>query len=296
MNPLLAAWLCWAIVGLSPIAGHYAVGFINPVLLSFLGTILAVLFFAPWLTKQKQWHVLFAKQTRLKFLFIGTFGTALPFSIILWAFHYTTPTNAAILQQSELIYSILIAWIFLREIPTKKTLTAGALILSGVLLILCKEHYTPRWSGDLMIVACPWMFQAASCMAKKLPSQLHHRTIAAARNLYALPVLTLLLLFLMWQKGGNLLCKANFQTTWVLLYTGILKYGWAMILWYQAIRALDLSKVTAIYLSYPVLSFVLSVLLGIEIPHLYQLFGMILTLCGAYWMSFIVQKQQEKKI
>ena len=293
MNPLLAAWLCWAIIGLSPIAGHYAVGVINPVLLSFLGTILAVLFFVPYLTRQKQWGDLLAAPYRLKFLFIGTFGTALPFSIILWAFHYTTPTNAAILQQSELIYSVLIAWIFLREIPTKKQLAASALILSGVLLILCKEHYTPRWTGDLMIIACPWMFQAASCVAKKLPSHVSHRTLAAARNLYALPVLTLLLLFLLWQNGGNLLYKVNAQSTWVLLYTGILKYGWAMILWYQAIRALDLSKVTAIYLSYPVLAFALSVVLGIEKPHLYQVGGMALTLAGAYWMSFIVSKQQE---
>ena len=296
MNPLLAAWLCWAIVGLSPIAGHYAAAVINPVLLSLLATLLAVAFFAPWLTSNHQWKILCAKETRLKFLFIGTFGTALPFSIILWAFHYTTPANAAILQQSELIYSVLIAWIFLREIPTKKTLAAGALILSGVLLILCKEHYTPRWIGDLLILSCPWMFQAASCIAKKLPPHLHHRTIAAARNLYALPVLMLLLVFLAWQNGGHFVCKPTLQTAWVLLYTGILKYGWAMILWYQAIRALDLSKVTAIYLSYPVLSFALSVLLGIETPHLYQLLGMGLTLAGAYWISFMVQKQQEKKI
>lgn len=292
MHPLFAAWLCWAIVGLSPIAGHYAVGVMNPVLLSFLGTLLAVAFFAPWLTQNKQWGEIFAKETRWKFLFIGTFGTALPFSIILWAFHYTTPGNAAILQQSELIYSLIIAAIFLHEIPTKQQLLGSALVLAGVLLILFEEQYTPRWTGDLMIVLCPWMFQAASCVAKKLPKHLHFRTIAAARNVYALPVLTLLLLFLLFQNDGTLTFKPGLQSAWVWLYTGILKYGWAMILWYQAIRALDLSRVTAIYLSYPVLSFILSVGLGLEIPHLYQVFGMVLTLSGAYWISVLVKKQQ----
>ena len=292
MNPLLAAWLCWAIVGLSPIAGHYAVNVINPVLLSFLGTILAVIFFEPWITQNHQWGELFAKETRWKFLFIGTFGTALPFSIILWAFHYTTPGNAAILQQSELVYSMIIAAIFLREIPTKQQLAGSALILAGVLLILFKEKYTPRWTGDLMIIACPWMFQAASCMAKKLPKHLHFRTIAAARNIYALPVLTFLLLFLLCKNSGQLTFKADTQTLFIWLYTGILKYGWAMILWYQAIRALDLSRVTAIYLSYPVLSFALSILLGLETPHVYQIIGMALTLTGAYWISWLVQKQK----
>ena len=291
MHPLLAAWLCWAIVGLSPIAGHYAVGVINPVLLSFLGTLLAVVFFTPWLTRHQKWGEVFAQETRWKFLFIGTFGTALPFSIILWAFHYTTPANAAILQQSELVYSLIIAAIFLHEIPTKQQLLGSLLVLAGVLLILVKEKYTPRWTGDLMIIACPWMFQAASCMAKKLPKHLHHRTIAAARNLYALPVLTLLLLFLAWQNKGSLTFNIGLQFTWVWLYTGILKYGWAMILWYQAIRALDLGRVTAIYLSYPVLSFALSISLGLETPYLYQLVGMVLTLTGAYWISCLVQKQ-----
>lgn len=292
MNPLLAAWLCWAIIGLSPIAGHYAVGIINPVLLSFLGTLLAVAFFTPWVTKNKQWRAIFAKETRWKFLFIGTFGTALPFSIILWAFHYTTPGNAAILQQSELVYSLIIAAIFLHEVPTRQQLLGSGLILAGVLLILLKEQYTPRWTGDLMIVFTPWMFQAASCVAKRLPGHLHHRTIATARSIYALPVLTLLLVFIAWQNGGQLTFRPGLQLTWVWLYTGILKYGWAMILWYQAIRALDLGKVTAIYLSYPVLSFLLSILLGLETPHMYQVLGMVLTLSGAYWISLLVRRQQ----
>lgn len=293
MNPLLAVWLCWAIVGFSPIAGRYAVGVISPALLVFLGTLLAVAFFAPWLTRHHQWRTLFAKETIWKFLFIGTFGTALPFSILLWALHYTTPGNAAILQQSELLYSLLIAFVFLREHPSRGQLLGSALILGGVVLILLKEHYSVRWTGDLMVVGCTWMLQAASCLAKKLPKHLDHRLIAAARNVYALPALAVILAFLGWQNGFTF--EPGGRSLGVLFYTGIFKYGWAMILWYQALRALDLSKITAIYLSYPVLSFVLSVLLGMEQPHLYQLFGLLLTLAGAYWVSFIVKKQQEPK-
>ena len=76
MNPLAATWLCWAIIGLSPIAGKYAVGVISPVLLVFLGTLIGVLYFTPWITKNHKWGELLAKETRWKFLFIGTFGTA----------------------------------------------------------------------------------------------------------------------------------------------------------------------------------------------------------------------------
>ncbi|MCQ2411085.1 MAG: DMT family transporter [Elusimicrobiaceae bacterium] len=139
MSPLTAAWVCWAIVGFSPIAGKLAAGIISPILLVFYGTLIGILYFAPWATKNKKWGELFAAQTWLQFLFIGTFGTALPFTVFLIALHYTTPGNAAILQQSELFYSLLIAAVFLREIPSKSQLAGSTLIVAGVLIILLKK-------------------------------------------------------------------------------------------------------------------------------------------------------------
>ncbi len=289
-SPLTAAWICWAIVGLSPIAGKFAVGVISPALLVFLGTLIGVLYFAPWVTREKKWGELLAKETRWKFLFIGTFGTALPFTISLIALHYTTPGNAAILQQSELFYSLIIAAIFLREIPTKGQLAGSALIVAGVLIILLKEHYTPRWTGDLLIVGSTWMLQAGSTVAKKLPKQLDYRLIGMARNLFALPALAVILTVMIALHQPFTL-KPTLTMFSVLGYTGIFKYGLAMVVWYKAIRALDLSKVTAIYLSYPVLSLLLSAALGLETPSVHQLVGLVITCAGAYWVSLTVKKE-----
>lgn len=289
MNPLAATWLCWAIIGLSPIAGKYAVGVISPVLLVLLGTLIGVLYFTPWITKNRKWGELLSPETRWKFLFIGTFGTALPFTISLIALHYTTPGNAAILQQSELLYSLLFAALFLKEYPTKAQLAGSALIVLGMAFILLKEHYTPRWTGDLLIVGSTWMLQAGSTMAKKLPKHLDYRLIGMARNLYALPAL--IIITAVFSYTDTLVLKPNLQMFGVLTYTGVLKYGLAMVLWYKAIRMLDLSRVTAIYLSYPVLSLIGSALLGLEKITPYQVFGLLLTLSGAYWVSNLVKKQ-----
>ena len=64
-----------------------------------------------------------------------------------------------------------------------------------------------------------------------------------------------------------------------------------MVVWYKAIRALDLGKVTAIYLSYPVLSLLISSVLGLEQPTTPQLLGLAITLAGAYWVSLTVKKE-----
>ena len=289
-SPLMAAWICWAIVGLSPIMGKYAAGLISPAVLVFLGTLLGVLYFAPWVTKNHKWEELFAPQTALKFLFIGTFGTALPFTVFLIALHYTTPGNAAILQQSELIYSLLFAALFLKEFPGRGQLGGSALIVLGVLIILLKEQYTPRWTGDLLIVGSTWMLQAGSTVAKKLPKQLDYRLIGMARNVFALPAL-LIILGVMYALGEPFTFRST-ATAWMVLgYTGILKYGLAMVVWYKAIRALDLSKVTASYLSYPVLSLLLSAGLGLEQITLHQILGLVITCAGAYWVSLTVQKE-----
>lgn len=289
-TPLAAAWVCWAIVGLSPVAGKYAVGVISPALLVFLGTIIGVLYFTPWITKNKKWGELLTPETRWKFLFIGTFGTALPFTISLIALHYTTPGNAAILQQSELFYSLLFAALFLKEFPSKSQLAGSALIVLGVLIILVKEQYTPRWTGDLLIVGSTWMLQAGSTMAKKLPQSLDHRVIGMARNLFALPAL-IVILAAMYLMRENFTLVPNVRMFSVLAYTGLLKYGLAMVVWYKAIRALDLSKVTAIYLSYPILSLLISAGLGLETPTVYQCFGLAVTFAGAYWVSMTVKKE-----
>ena len=289
-SALTAAWICWAIVGLSPVMGKYSVGLISPVVLVFLGTLLGVLYFTPWITKHHKWGELLDRKTWGKFLFIGTFGTALPFTVFLIALHYTTPGNAAILQQSELIYSLLFAAIFLKEYPGRGQLGGSALIILGVLIILLKEQYTPRWTGDLIILGSTWMLQAGSTVAKKLPTHLDYRVIGMARNLFALPAL-LVILGVMYVLGEPFTFKST-ATAWAVLgYTGILKYGLAMVVWYKAIRALDLGKVTAIYLSYPVLSLLLSAALGLDKITPHQVLGLLITCAGAYWVSLTVQKE-----
>ena len=129
-----------------------------------------------------------------------------------------------------------------------------------------------------------------STVAKKLPKHLDYRVIGMARNLFALPAL-IVILSVMYAVGQPFTFRPT-TTAWLVLgYTGFLKYGLAMVVWYKAIRALDLSKVTAIYLSYPVLSLLLSAALGLDHITPHQIAGLLISCAGAYWVSLTVQKE-----
>ena len=58
---------------------------------------------------------------------------------------------------------------------------------------------------------------------------------------------------------------------------------------------MDLGKATAIILSYPVMTFIMSVLLGLDKITVFKVLGLILALSGAYIVTGIVSKQGEAK-
>ncbi len=292
MSGLSALWLCCIIVAFSPVMGKMSVGVVAPVLLVFLSTLAAIAFFTPWIIKNKQLKVLFARETLLKFFIIGTFGTALPFTILLVALKYTTPVNAAVMQQTEMVYSLVFAYFLLGEKPTFMQLAGTALIILGVCVLLINGRIAINLRGDLLIVFSTWTLQLGSSIAKRLPKELDYKLIATARNVFALPVLILVMLYF-WYTGG-LFVKPNAQFWGVLFYTGVFKYSLAMIFWYMALRKLDLAKITALYLSYPVLSFVLSVLLGFDTVETHKIVGLAITMAGAYMMTVVVKRGTNK--
>ena len=63
---------------------------------------------------------------------MGTFGTALPMTMFMIALKYTTPVNASIANQVEMIYSLVLAAILLKERPTLKQIGGSVLRQGGI--------------------------------------------------------------------------------------------------------------------------------------------------------------------
>ena len=296
LNPVQALWFAVLVTGVYPVAGKLAAGIISPSLLLLCATAMAVLFFTPWLTKNKLWGRYFHRDTFPLFCMIGLFGTALPFLLMLIALTYTTPANAAILNQVEVIYSLILTAVLLGERPTAKQLLGTALVVSGVLMILLGERFSIRWKGDLIVICTVWMFQLSHIFAKKLPADLQPQFITAGRSMFAF-VWSLPIMLVLRKFGFDI---NTFVPGWklagILFYMGIINYAVGNAAWYKAIRNMDLSKATAVILSYPVITYCVSVMLGIDTLNLSQLAGLALALSGAYLVTHIIRKEKKNEI
>lgn len=293
LTPLASLWTCWLLVALLPIAGHIGVARVSPLLFAWLGSFAGFCWFLPWIIRNNVWPKFVDPRIAWRLAGIGAFGNAFPYIVLLIALRYTTPANAAILAQIEIVYCIILARIFLGERPSLSQFGGTFLVLFGTLLIVFHERFSPRWTGDLLILGMPWMYQVSHVLAKKLPADCSPKFIAAARALFGFMVLTPI------AAVGFVVSPFNFTfdipAVVSVVFFGFIIMGFNNILWYNAIRNMDLAKASAIILSYPVLTTAVSWLAGLESLKSYQFIGLACAMAGAYWVTLLVKKSSPKR-
>ncbi len=139
-----------------------------------------------------------------------------------------------------------------------------------------------------MILATPWLYQVSHVLVKRLPPDIDAVTIAGARLFYAAWAL---LPFAAWALvlQGGWPRHDGFRIARLLLLQGSIVSAAQLVLWYRAIRGADLAKSTAIILSYPALTLLLSRALGFETVDAAKLLGLALSFWGALWLSRLVR-------
>ena len=292
MSALGALLSDWVITALWPIIAKYGVERFSAALFAQIGVALGFLSLSPWLILKGRWKRVLSPKLRGPFFMMGLFGSALASFLFITALQYTTPANAAIMAQVEVLYSALLcAWWLGEHISLAQGL-GSLLIVMGTGLIMAQDLSTPRWKGDLIILLTPWMFQVSHIYAKRLPKDLDSITIAGGRALYgSLALLPLTLISL--RKG--FLWSADAPSLGILAVQGIILNCINLVLWYSAIRRMDLSKATAIMLSYPALTLIFSWAMGHETIGIAQLAGLALSMSGAYWISMLVVKAKRSE-
>ncbi|MBI3553183.1 MAG: DMT family transporter [Elusimicrobia bacterium] len=288
MPPLAALILDWLITALWPIVAKSGTRLYSGILFTSAGLVIGLALLSPWLCVKNRMRRIFSRQLAPSLFLMGVFS-GIASVIYISATAYTTPANAAIMAQIEVIYSALLCAFFLKERITLGQGLASLLVMGGTGLIMAHDLSSPRWKGDLMILATPWMFQVSHIFSKRLPKDIDPVTATAGRVIYGLAAMAP---FCAWTiaRGG--------AWTWepeglrLLAVQGLFMSCLNFILWYAAILNMELAKATAVLLSYPALTLVFSWALGRETIAPVQIVGLVVTMSGAYWMTLLLVRAQ----
>ena len=265
----------WPLIGAAGLAYYSTTPFMTA------GLAIGLVSMAPWLARGDRARRLFSREAAPSLAAMGFFSGAASL-VYVAALAYTTPVNAVILAQVEVLYSVLLSAHFLDERPTLKQSLASLLVVAGTGLIVLNDLRSPRWRGDLMILATPWMYQISHIFSKKLPRDLDAVTLSCGRVFYGLVTMLPLAAWSLARGGAWSWEPAALE---VLLAQGLLTSSINLVLWYVAIRGMDLAKATTMLLSYPALTLVFSWGLGREAIHAVQIAGLACTFAGALWTA-----------
>ena len=229
------------------------------------------------------WHgelrLLVARRTAPVLVTVGALGTALAFVLFFEGAKRASAIDTAVCVQTEPLYALLGARVFLGHALTLRRVLAVGAILVGIALALGARPLEGSL-GVALLLATPIAWQSSHWIALRALDGVNPRLLSAARYVYG--ALVLLPIWLLVEGADSLPPAAELaQLLPVVALQGVLiSYG-GTLAWYASIKRLDLARTTAIVVpSAPLLSLVASYFLLGEMVSARQLLGFAVTTAG----------------
>lgn len=185
INPHLAMTLAALIFGANYVVGRAVVGEVPPFLLGFTRWAAAALILLPfaWTSVRRDWPLL-----RRSAGLLALAGLLMPFlgaGTAYYALTMTIAVNAGIVQTSMPIFTVLLAWLVLREQATGRQVFGVVAAVIGVIAIVVRGEPSKLLdlqlnTGDLILVFCNLALAGYSIAVKRLPPGLGVMTVLIA--------------------------------------------------------------------------------------------------------------------
>lgn len=279
------------LAGLFPVVTKYGVGFINPLFFAAVSALLGAGFMFIVLRLRGELRLVFSRELLPSLFLIGLFGTFFSSIFFFYGSTLTSGVNASILLQSEPVYSLFLSFFLLRELITRKQVGVTLLILSGTIIVLYNGALSIN-IGDILVILTPLFWQLGHVLARKTLEKASSYVVTTSRVLYGGLLLALLTLV---SGLGEYQFLSDPGIMLMFLFQGIIVYVGSMIVWYEAIGRINLSKATAIIAPYPVFSVILAWMFLGETVSVYQIAGLAVILVGLVLLSKIRSEKREKE-
>jgi drug/metabolite transporter (DMT)-like permease len=229
------------------------------------------------------WHgelrLLVERRTAPILVTVGALGTALAFLLFFEGAKRASAIDTAVCVQTEPVFALLGARVFLGHPLTGRRVFAVAAILVGIALVLGARPLEGSL-GVALLLATPLAWQSSHWVALRALDGVNPRLLSAARYVYG--ALVLLPFWLAVDGVGSLPEPRELaELLPIVAVQGVLiSYG-GTLAWYASIARLDLARTTAIVVpSAPLLSLVVSYFVLDEVVSPVQMLGFVVTATG----------------
>ena len=253
---------------------------IAPLFTLLIGSFFAACFFLIIITYKKKWKEL--KNTKaLKDIFIASILLLSLWLFVFTGLSYTTAGNASIFLLMEIFFSFLYFGIWHKEKFKLSHIIGAVIMILGAVLILFPGHFSINF-GDLLIIFGAMFAPIANHFQQKARKQVSAETILFVRNIIAIPIIAIIALF----SNQAIPSLGNLKIALpLLIINGAIMFGFAKILWVEAIHRISVTKATSLNTIAPAYTLIFAYFLLNEIPTFWQIMGFIPILIGAILLT-----------
>ncbi len=127
---------------------------------------------------------------------VGVLGSGVATILTFYGLKYSTSINYGFLIKSTIIFSILLAFVFLKEKITIKKVALMIVLLLGAYLISTKGQTIYPKAGDLIILAAAFFLSTANVMAKPLLKKYSAELVTFFRTFFGALVILIFVPFI----------------------------------------------------------------------------------------------------
>jgi drug/metabolite transporter (DMT)-like permease len=198
------------------------------------------------------------------------------FTLVLFGSRHSSGINTALLTQAEIVWTLLLSSIVLRDRITARHLLGACVILLGTLVVLWQGSFAIG-RGDLLIVGATVLFPFGNAFAKRALREMPPLMVLFLRYLFGMLLLLPLTLLL---GDWSVSIPWDRQHVVVLLVFALLILTASKVCWYEGLRRHSLHLSVSAITATPALSLVFAFFFLQEIPTLSQWIGFVLTVGG----------------
>jgi drug/metabolite transporter (DMT)-like permease len=288
-TPAFIIGLCNAIAttiiaAVQPVVTRYGAAHLDPMLYCAGSSTVAGVILAVALWVKGELGVLFDRTWMPRLFALSMAGSVATSLALIFGLQRIDAVAGVILLQSEPLYSVVRATVFLGERPSRRQIAATVTILVGIGSVFAAGRaFTPLYAAGLIFVT-PLFWQVSHVISLGVMPPLSETCVTGARCVFAAMVLSATLLI---GDAGALVGLADAPTLAAILFTGSFVYVLGSLTWYGAIRRLSLAWTTAVVIpGVPILSFMFAMLFLGERPTMREVTGMAVAVSGVIFLVF----------